>query len=280
MVVKNACVLCNGLDHTIIENCDREYKVLRCMNCGLVYVNPIPPKELLENTYSKEYYTPWLGNQRRKRIKMWELRFKTLNSFSVRKSNLLDVGCGEGLFLEIAKENGWDVTGTEISGFAAKYGRDNLGLNIFEGEVMDAGFPDKTFDAITMWHVLEHTRNPMTILKEIKRIIKDNGVFILAVPNLDNKIMQIVYRIVKGKHLHLFNIDDREMHFYHFNKKTITMAMEKSGFKVMGIKADRGIIEVKRKFLNIIAELIDSILGTTTVVALEVHAKPSKFENL
>jgi len=151
MVVKNACVLCNGLDHTIIENCDREYKVLRCMNCGLVYVNPIPPKELLENTYSKEYYTPWLGNQRRKRIKMWELRFKTLNSFSVRKSNLLDVGCGEGLFLEIAKENGWDVTGTEISGFAAKYGRDNLGLNIFEGEVMDAGFPDKTFDAITMW---------------------------------------------------------------------------------------------------------------------------------
>jgi len=141
--VTNICVLCNGHDTIVIENYNGYYKVLKCLNCVLVYVNPIPQKELLEKNYSQEYYTPWLENQREKRIIMWRLRLKTLNGFSNKKGKLLDVGCGEGLLLELAKKDGWDVTGTEISPFA-----------------------------VTMWHVLEHTTNPVVVLKETRRILK------------------------------------------------------------------------------------------------------------
>jgi len=258
-----------------MEVCKGGYKILKCLNCDFVYVNPIPPKGLLEKAYSDEYYEPWLGNQRRKRIKMWESRFKTLNNFSVRKGNLLDIGCGEGLFLEIAKRNGWHVTGTEISSFAVKYGREKHGLDIYQGEITDIGFPDKVFDVITMWHVLEHTTNPVAVLKEARRILKDDGVFIVAVPNLNNFISQWVYRLVKGKKMHLFDPEDRELHLYHFTPKTIRLALEKTGFRIEKIVPDMGIIQCHIRILNQIARISGILIGRIITDAIEVHAIPS-----
>jgi 2-polyprenyl-3-methyl-5-hydroxy-6-metoxy-1,4-benzoquinol methylase len=134
---------------------------------------------------------------------MWEKRLKTLNSLSVKKGPLLDVGCAEGLFLELAAKDGWAVTGTEISHYAVRHGKEELGLNVMQGELRDMKFSDSSFDAVTMWHVLEHTVNPMDVLKEIRRILKDDGVFVMAIPNLNNILSQIVYRIIKGRPIHL-----------------------------------------------------------------------------
>lgn len=272
--VTNICVLCNGHDTIVIENYNGYYKVLKCLNCGLVYVNPIPQKELLEKNYSQEYYTPWLENQREKRIIMWRLRLKTLNGFSNKKGKLLDVGCGEGLFLKLAKKDGWDVTGTEISPFAVTYGKEKLGLNILQGELMDIGFPDKTFDAVTMWHVLEHTINPIVVLKEIKRILRDDGVFLLAVPNLNNILSQWAYRLVKGRRMHLFDPEDRELHLYHFTPVTIRLALEKAGFRVKKIIPDMGIVQWHMRILNYIAKVVSLLIGRIVTDAMEVHVRP------
>lgn len=274
-IVQNQCILCDGLNSVVMEVCKGGYKILKCLTCCLVYVYPVPPKKLLEKAYSDEYYEPWLGNQRGKRINMWESRFKTLNSFSVRKGNLLDMGCGEGLFLEIAKRNGWHVTGTEISSFAVKYGKEKLGLDIYQGEITDIGFPDKVFDAITMWHVLEHTNNPVAVLKEARRILKDDGVFILAVPNLNNFISQWIYRLVKGKKMHLFDPEDRELHLYHFTPKTIRLALEKTGFRIEKIVPDMGIVQCHIRILNQIARISGILIGRIITDAIEVHAIPS-----
>jgi 2-polyprenyl-3-methyl-5-hydroxy-6-metoxy-1,4-benzoquinol methylase len=274
-IVQNLCVLCDGLDSVVMEVCKDGYKILKCLKCGFVYVNPIPPKGLLEKAYSDEYYEPWLGNQRGKRISMWESRLKTLNSFSARKGNLLDIGCGEGLFLEIAKRSGWHVTGTEISSFAVKYSREKLGLDIYQGEITDIGFPDKVFDAITMWHVLEHTTNLVAVLKEIRRVLKNNSVLILAIPNIDNILSQWIYRLVKGKKMHLFDPEDRELHLYHFTPKTIRLALEKTGFRIEKIVPDMGIIQCHIRILNQIARISGILIGRIITDAIEVHAIPS-----
>ncbi len=273
-MVKHTCVLCDGFYSTVIENCEGGYQVLKCVGCGFVYVDSIPPKELFEKAYSEEYYTPWLENQRKKRIKMWKSRLETLNSFAERKGNLLDVGCGEGLFLELASKAGWDVTGTEISPFAVKYGKERLDLNILQGELMDLGFPDKTFDAVTMWHVLEHTRNPIIVLKEIRRIIKDDGVLIMAIPNLDNILSQWAYRLVKGKRMHLFDPLDRELHLYHFTPETIRLLLDKTGFKVEKIVPDMGIVQWHIRNFNYVAKMFGFLTGSIVTDAIEIHATP------
>jgi 2-polyprenyl-3-methyl-5-hydroxy-6-metoxy-1,4-benzoquinol methylase len=272
---KNTCVLCNGSHSAVIEDCRNGYKILKCLNCGFVYLNPIPSKELIEKAYSEEYYTPWLENQRKKRIKMWKSRLETLNSFARRKGKLLDVGCGEGLFLELAREDGWDVAGTEISPFAVKHGRERLDLNILHGELIDIGFPDKIFDAITLWHVLEHTTNPLVLLKEIRRILKDDGVFILAIPNLNNILSQWAYKLVKGKRMRLFDPLDRELHLYHFTPETIRLALEKAGFSIRKIVPDMGIVQQQIRILNYITKVFSFLIGRITTDAMEVHAIPS-----
>jgi 2-polyprenyl-3-methyl-5-hydroxy-6-metoxy-1,4-benzoquinol methylase len=271
---KNTCVLCNRSYSTVIEHCEEGYKVVKCLGCGLVYVDPIPKKELLEKAYLAEYYTPWLETQRKKRRKMWKTRISTLNSFSERKGNLLDVGCGEGLFLELARRDGWDVTGTEISPFAVKYGKERLDLNILQGELIDIEFTDKSFNAVTIWHVLEHTRNPIIVLKEIRRIIKDDGVLIMAIPNLNNILSQWAYRLVIGKRRHLFDPSDRELHLYHFTTESIKLALEKTGFRVEKIIPDMGIVQWHIRNLNHVAKRVGFLIGSIVTDAIEIHATP------
>lgn len=269
-----SCLLCNGLDFKVVEHCEEGYKVLKCLSCGLVGVYPFPQHGHIENAYSEDYYAPWIAGQRQRRIRMWKKRLKTLNSLFVNKGRLLDIGCAEGHFLELAREDGWDVTGTEISSFAVSYIREKLGLKVFQGEIIDVRLIDKSFDAVTMWHVLEHTTDPIATLKEVKRIIKDEGVFILAVPNLNNYLSQWVYRIVKGKRMHLFSPEDRELHLYYFTTATIKLALEKAGFKVIKIKPDMGIIQSEYKVLNHIAKGFGFLISKMITDAIEVHAIP------
>ncbi|MDP2753468.1 MAG: class I SAM-dependent methyltransferase [Nitrospirota bacterium] len=273
--VENICTLCNGLKFEVVEDCGKGFNVLRCLNCGLAFVSPMPMTALLTSAYTEDYYIPWIKEQRSRRTLMWMKRLKALNSLSSnKKGKLLDVGCAEGLFLELAKKDGWDVTGTEISSFAVAYGKEEFGLDILQGELMDIGFPDKTFDAVTMWHVLEHTINPIVVLKEIRRILRDDGEFLLAVPNLNNILSQWVYRLVKGRRMHLFDPEDRELHLYHFTPATIRLALEKAGFRVEKIIPDMGIVQWHMRILNHVAKAIGLLPGRIITDAMEVHARP------
>ena len=206
---------------------------------------------------------------------MWKTRLETLNSCAPRKGKLLDVGCGEGLFLELASKDGWKIAGTEISPFAVTYVKKRLGPNMLQGELIDIRFPDNKFDAITMWHVLEHTTNPLVMLKEIRRILKDDGVFILAIPNLNNIVSQWAYRLVKGKKMHLFDPSDRELHLYHFTPEAIRLALEKTGFRVKKIVPDMGIVQWYIKSLNYFARGLSFLIGYIVTDAIEIHAIPN-----
>ena len=267
------CNLCGHEDFRVLEADAPPYRVLRCQRCRLVFVDPAPPAKALQGHYDGEYYREWIGARRAARMAMWEARLDRLEKW-VSRGRLLDVGCGEGTFLELAQKRGWEVYGTELSSFAADHASRVLGRGIFCGEHAQAGFRDGEFDAVTLWHVLEHVADPGRYLSEVRRILKPEGNLIVAVPNVNDLVMQAAYRVVRGKPLKKFSPDDREIHLYHFSAGTLVKALEKAGFQCRSLGPDCGIVEPAKKWLNVVALIPYHLFGLKIFHAIEAVATP------
>ena len=104
----------------------------------------------------------------------------------VQNGKALDIGCGTGHFVLTLEKLGYEAYGIEPSEYAARIGKENFGLNIKTGTLLDHKFPDNYFHLITMNHVLEHLYNPVETLKEIKRILHPGGIVLIRTPNMDS----------------------------------------------------------------------------------------------
>ena len=270
-----ACNLCGHDGFRVLESDTPPYRVLCCRRCRLVFVDPAPPAKALCEHYDGDYYHEWIDAQRDRRLAMWEARLDRLGKWT-KRGRLLDVGCGEGTFLELARKRGWDVQGTELSRFAADYASRALGREIFCGELAEARFRDGEFDAVTLWHVLEHVTDPGRYLSEVRRILKPKGILIVAVPNVNDLAMQVAYRAVRGKPLRRFSPGDREIHLYHFSAETLTGYMEKTGFRCCSMGPDYGIIEPAKKWLNVAAAVPYHLFGLKIFNAIEAVATPEE----
>ena len=273
---RRVCPVCGNIGARVVESSEQsDYRVLRCLACSFTFVWPQPEQIKLAENYSAEYYEPWIGKQSRARQGMWKKRLSLLDSFAGRKGSLLDAGCGEGSFLTAAKKEGWQVTGTEISAFACEKA-EQTGIKAWRGQLQELGLKEKSFDAITAWHVLEHVPEPMAFLKEARRLVREDGVFILAVPNLDCLPLRWAYRLFKGKRLVLFDPGNRELHLSFFSKQTITLALARAGFRVESVTADHGIIDPARSCVDMFAGLVSAFSGRMLSEAIMVKARPAE----
>ncbi len=270
--MSGSCNLCGKNDFRVLHFAGR-HRVVKCRNCGLIFVDPMLESEKLVDHYDQEYYAPWLEDNA-VREEMWKRRFKKVQAFKLA-GKLLDVGCGTGNFLNIAKNNGWEAYGTEVSGYAVDYAKNNYGVKIFRGELRNADFSDDFFDVITLWHVLEHTVDPLGNLVEAGRILKPGGVLILAVPNVRNYIYKIAYTLVKLKTPELFSLADRELHLYHFSARTLKEMIDKAGLNVVKLGMDKERILVRERIVDNFAWIIYKVLGVNFGMALEAYAQKS-----
>ena len=228
-LTKAHCPVCPSVAALTVETAESPYRVMRCSGCGLVYVDPAPDAADLSRHYSCDYYAEWVSSPADKRRRMWARRLPgDLRVTSAGR--LLDVGCGDGVFLNLAVESGWTVEGTEVSAWAAEHATRNIGRSVFCGEIWDAGFPAGSFDVVTLWHVLEHMSSPVRVLEEVRRVLKPAGRLVVAVPNVDDHVMQAVYRVVKRRKPHLFSVADKELHLYHFSVASLKGLLDKAGF--------------------------------------------------
>jgi len=126
-------------------------------------------------------------------------------------AKLLDIGCGLGALLAAyrSKDNNAQLCGTELSSLAGKHA--SKFAKIFIGNLEDAGYKNEYFDAVTCHHVIEHVLNPEKLITEIKRILKKNGVLVLATPDFDSGCARRFgskYRLLHDKtHITLFSSD-------------------------------------------------------------------------
>ncbi|OHC01370.1 MAG: hypothetical protein A3H23_06480 [Planctomycetes bacterium RIFCSPLOWO2_12_FULL_40_19] len=159
------------------------------------------------------------------------------------EGKILDIGCGNGRYLLTLKKQGWQTYGIEQSPKSSKYARDVLHLEVNTGDLLDSKYQAEFFDVITMWHSLEHLYEPILTLKEAKRILKDDGLLIIAVPNVDSFAAKVF-----KKYWYQLEIP---IHLIAFTPDSITRMLDAAGFKAKKIYYDRRNSPLKQSLLNL-----------------------------
>lgn len=227
-----ACPVCNESKSTIlfkVLKTGEEYHVNRCSNCGSVYTffgHQIDVNEL----YDGNDYT--VKDTRKSvffKIQKWEYRsvIKLIKKISGHKSpKILDFGSGKGLFLHFADQQGCEVKGIESSGPRAAYAREYFGLDINSEYYLSGSVFDMKFDALTLFHVLEHLQNPAELLNNLVRSnLKSGGLLIAEVPNFGSWQSKWA-----GKSwLHL----DLPRHLSHFTDASLAKIVNSSGCRII-----------------------------------------------
>jgi len=134
--------------------------------------------------------------------------------YAVPRGRLLDVGCGSGDWLLSMRELGWEVTGVDFDENAVEVGRQR-GLTVNCGTLEQQNFPDNSFDAVSLNHVIEHVPHPVETLRECARILKPGGKLVVSTPNG----LSLGYRICKEywrgleipRHLHIFSFQSLQL---------------------------------------------------------------------
>jgi 2-polyprenyl-3-methyl-5-hydroxy-6-metoxy-1,4-benzoquinol methylase len=146
-----------------------------------------------------------------------------INSLQPDKGRVLDIGAGTGDFLSVAKQNGWQIIGVEPSDKAKAIAK-NKGVSFVE---KTTELENRSFDVISMWHVLEHVPDLEEQIKELKRLLKPNGTLIIAVPN---------FKSFDAKHYGKFwAAYDVPIHFWHFSKTAIRSLFQKERMKLVKV---------------------------------------------
>src|SRR5258708_803987 len=173
---------CSVCGSTMLDVVDPECNVAQCRVCGFIFDNPRPTLEELIGFYSKPgKYDSWL-NELGPRHRLWKRRLSKLRS-TRKTGSLLDVGTGIGQFLDQARNDYREVYGTEVSSAAVKIASDKYNLDLFQGTIEEFNPRGKSFDNITLFHVLEHVTDPRLLLRKCHSLLSAEGILVVAVPN-------------------------------------------------------------------------------------------------
>jgi ubiquinone/menaquinone biosynthesis C-methylase UbiE len=231
-----ACDVCGGGSHELMFFArDRlfgeegRFTVVRCRDCGLVFVNPRPGIDELGRYYPQEDYDLYNKAAGLKDRSMDELGRllgprKGLIEKYQKPGRLLDIGFGDGSFLYFMKECGWDVAGVDFNEKMVELVEDELGIDVRAGELEEAGFEDGSFDVVTLWGVLEHVQSPRRTLAEIKRITGEGALLVVYTQNADAPEARLL-----GDDWFIYEVP---RHLYSFNRDNLSRLLATSGFCV------------------------------------------------
>lgn len=245
------CPICEGPVKWIktINNKDGiDYRIYRCLLCGLVF-SPVKMTASLNEHYDQKYYFNSGCDTRVNphRLNNENLVVKSILNFlgqEQEKRKFLDVGCGDGVHLELFKRAGWIVHGTEISPEAIKVVKDLWGIEPFYGHLKDANFPFESFDYIQMRHVIEHLINPVENVNIIHHLLKPGGIFRIDTPTIGlrarvslaiRKLVDMVNRFFMKKLENDIGFGDCHPpeHNFWFSRKAMHILLKQSGFVIL-----------------------------------------------
>lgn len=209
-----ACDLCGSEDQTLLFSqidwvTGREFHLVEC-SCGMAFVNPMPLESAIPDLYPKNY----LKDKDQENMSPFYARMVSLLP-NHRDGTLLDVGCGRGDFIHYASTRGWNVQGVD----ALKW-EGSRPVPIRAGDFPHMDFARQRFDVITAWAVLEHVRKPSAFFEKVSSLLKDDGSFVLVVPNFSALGMRHSCAQDVPRHLHLFTPKAVERHLRRCGMKT------------------------------------------------------------
>ena len=153
-----------------------------------------------------------------------------------KRGSLLDVGCGSGLFLQMAREDGWQVEGVELSGTHAERARSQQGLTVHEGEFDRMEIDSEPFDVITLWDLLEHVLRPEDTLARARALLAPGGrllVFTINSASLLNLLAHAGHRLTGGRLSRPVELLYDAHHCFYFTEKTLENLLSRCGFRTL-----------------------------------------------
>lgn len=236
------CPVCNNCESSFLfytydiqfSKTLKKFLLVKCTNCGLVYLKERPAQEYIENYYPSNSYHSFkrkTGIERslrerfkakiKDRLKQRDRKLvdKILLNFVPaywrlavlfpKGSKILDIGCGGGWKLDLFQEFGWETYGFDISSEAVQIAK-SKGHEVVIAEIENVSYHDNYFDAILISHVIEHVPNPVLTIKKAFSLLKKEGILLLETPNNSSLLAKIFradfWQIDSPRHFQIFDI--------------------------------------------------------------------------
>lgn len=242
MIVYKSCPNCGNADiYKVLMAKDytvsgEDFEIWECRNCTQRFTQNIPGQENIAAYYQSENYISHsdtskglINNLYHKVRRRTLLQKKKLVEQTTGKSrgNMLDIGAGTGAFLKTMKKANWDCTGIEPDKNAREKALELYGLHLKDAGTLYS-FSPGSFDAITLWHVLEHVHELHKYTGQLRNLLSKDGKLFIAVPNYtstDAKIYQEFWAAY-----------DVPRHLYHFSPKSMEQLLNSHGLKLESTK--------------------------------------------
>jgi 2-polyprenyl-3-methyl-5-hydroxy-6-metoxy-1,4-benzoquinol methylase len=236
------CPVCNSTninplltvkDHSVSKE---EFVIWQCSNCTLRFTQDVPDADSIGPYYKSPDYISHTNtnkgaiNKAYQKVRTFTLKQKAnwIKHFTgLENGKLLDIGAGAGAFLQQMKSEGWEVTGIEPDEDARNIASKHFGLQLLPQEMLQNLQP-LSFDAITMWHVMEHVHDLHGYVETLKTLLKPGGKIIIAVPNYQSADADI-YKLFWAAY-------DVPRHLYHFSPKSMEVLMQQHGLRIVAKK--------------------------------------------
>lgn len=228
----DVCPLCgtnsiNTLYSVFGHELMKTFALRKCETCKVCYTSPFVSDEEMQRLYTDTYY-----KKDSSRLKYLLEDFVPLPRFQRRKNvekfmsggKILDIGCGNGAFLNSFNREKWEVHGAELSEESASPAM-GKSIKVHVGDIRKLDLPEEYFDVITMWHVFEHIRDPKGLLKKIFRLLKKDGIMIIAVPNIGS----VQAGIFSKNWYHL----DVPRHLFHYSSASLKKLLNDNLFTII-----------------------------------------------
>ncbi len=221
----------------------RPYGLWECSGCGLMFSSPRPDgathRAFHDEKYFRGYYGQGIDEFHARKGELYarihafnETRLAILRRHKMQ-GQILDVGVGQGLFLDVARAAGYEPSGCDVSTYIAGFHR-SRGIDVRPGTVEETFVQPGTFDAITLWQTLEHTLNPVQTLMHVRSLLRPDGVAIVSVPNMDGLVAQVKLWIGKP----FLGEGSTELHFFHFRPCALDLLLRATGFEIVDRDAE------------------------------------------
>ncbi len=245
------CNLCGNDNSQILypKSVAQAHQIVKCKICGLMYANPqesvdsekalktnIPEK--LPNENGSQYI-----QKQTIQLKDYKKIITTVKDSGITKGKVLEIGANVGTFLNVWKEEGWEVLGLDPDKAVSLYAKNKYNINVIPLTIKEANLLNESFDVVIMLHVLEHIGNPMAELQMIHKVLKPNGILVIETPRYDSLIFKLLGR--RERSISCNN------HIFFFTSNTIRALLERSGFNPVKLNSVGRTLTIDRLLYNL-----------------------------
>lgn len=236
------CPVCGSEELVAILQCKdyfatkETFDICECKQCGFALTQDFPSEAVIGKYYDVPSYVSHSDTQKgiinilyhwARNISL-KSKSKIVTQYAYKKTGmLLDIGSGTGYFLNRMRKLKWIVTGIEKSEKAVSYAKEKFDLDCQSSDYL-YHIPEKGKDVITMWHVLEHMEALNNVMKHLHKILKDDGIAIIALPNRDS--------FDAASYGEYWAAYDTPRHLWHFAPSCFEQLAAKHGFELVATK--------------------------------------------